>query len=258
MNYNKVQPFFSIITVCYNSEKTIERTIKSVLFQDFKDYEYIVIDGKSTDNTLKILDKYQSNLTYYSEKDGGVYDAMNKGILKAKGHYIAIINSDDWYEKGTFGLIYNEIQKHPNRKIFHGNRLDHYPNGKQKVNGFNHSKFLFRNFRMTYNHPSFFVKKEVYDNNLYDINFPVIADYHFTLKLHMKNPEIFHFIPKTYVNYALGGISSQNMFGVRTNEGIRMRKNLMFPRHKIFLYWLLRQFRLMLKFKHYLILKSQS
>lgn len=91
----------SIITVCYNSKTTIAETIESVLSQSFKNYEYIVIDGGSTDGTVDIIKKYKSKfggrLSYVSEKDKGVYNAMNKGIKKAKGKWIHLLNSDDTY-----------------------------------------------------------------------------------------------------------------------------------------------------------------
>ena len=86
-------PFFSIVTVCYNSDKTIEQTIRSVLAQTYQDFEYIVIDGASTDNTLNIVKRYSEKVEYknkirvYSEKDKGIYDAFNKGCRKAKGTF---------------------------------------------------------------------------------------------------------------------------------------------------------------------------
>ena len=89
--------FFSIITVTFNSERTIEETILSVLNQTCKDFEYIVIDGKSSDNTIGILKKYEKYLTISSLKDNGIADAMNKGILKSNGKWLHILNSDDIY-----------------------------------------------------------------------------------------------------------------------------------------------------------------
>ncbi len=93
-----MSPFFSIITVCLNSEKTIETTIKSVIDQSFTDFEYIIIDGKSSDKTLEIIEKYKdSRIKIISEKDKGIFDAMNKGVSLSKGKWIHILNSDDYY-----------------------------------------------------------------------------------------------------------------------------------------------------------------
>ena len=99
----------SVITVCFNSEKTIARTIESVINQHYSDLEYIIIDGGSKDKTVEIINKYRNELSYFiSEPDQGISDAFNKGIRVASGDIIGIINSDDWYENGTFKLV-NEM-----------------------------------------------------------------------------------------------------------------------------------------------------
>ena len=93
-----MNPVFSVITVSFNSEDTIEETINSVLSQRDINYEYIIIDGKSTDKTYSIINKYSESIDkIISEKDNGLYDAMNKGIALSRGKYISIINSDDYY-----------------------------------------------------------------------------------------------------------------------------------------------------------------
>ena len=98
----KDNPLVSIITVCFNSERTIEQTIKSVLNQTYKEIEYIIVDGQSTDGTLDIINKYSSQIAkIVSEPDEGLYHAMNKGISMATGDIVGIINSDDWYEPYT-------------------------------------------------------------------------------------------------------------------------------------------------------------
>jgi glycosyltransferase involved in cell wall biosynthesis len=92
----------SIVTVSYNAAKTIEQTILSVLDQDYKNIEYVIIDGQSTDGTREIVEKYKDRLGYYvSEPDSGIYDAMNKGVKKATCDIIAFLNADDWYEKSV-------------------------------------------------------------------------------------------------------------------------------------------------------------
>ena len=95
------KPTLTIVTVVYNGEMYIEDTIKSVLSQNCNDdIEYIIIDGASTDNTLNIVNSYKNEISYIiSENDNGIYDAMNKGVLKASGNYIGFINADDFYNK---------------------------------------------------------------------------------------------------------------------------------------------------------------
>ncbi|WP_244822216.1 glycosyltransferase family 2 protein [Dyadobacter pollutisoli] len=109
-------PKFSIITVSYNSEKYIEETIKSVISQSYPNIEYIIIDGESTDGTIDIIKKYESQITYWaSEKDQSMYDAINKGLRKCTGDFIWVINSDDYIpEQDTVQNILIHIQKYPN------------------------------------------------------------------------------------------------------------------------------------------------
>ena len=109
---------FSIITVCYNSEKTIERTIKSVLAQTCKDYEYIIVDGSSKDGTLDIVKRYEplfeGRMKWKSEPDKGIYDAMNKGISMSSGEIIGIVNSDDWLEPDALEKVRTAIEANHN------------------------------------------------------------------------------------------------------------------------------------------------
>lgn len=108
-------PLFSIITICYNSGKVIENTIKSILNQSFTDYEYIIVDGASTDNTLDVLYSYEAyfhgRMKIKSEPDGGIYNAFNKGISRAIGKYIWFVNSDDYIEDDALSNIANFINK---------------------------------------------------------------------------------------------------------------------------------------------------
>ena len=116
----------SIITVSYNSSKTIEKTINSVLSQTYKDVEYIIVDGASSDGTVEIIKEYEplfeGRMKWISEPDNGIYFAMNKGIQMAKGELIGIINSDDWYENDAVEKIvygWSDAGKKP-LSVLHG------------------------------------------------------------------------------------------------------------------------------------------
>ena len=102
----------SVITVCYNSEKTIEKTIQSVINQNFKNIEYIIIDGGSTDNTKKLINKYRNNISIIkSESDKGIYDALNKGIALSSGEIISILHSNDmFYNEETLTKVNKYFQ----------------------------------------------------------------------------------------------------------------------------------------------------
>lgn len=106
---------FSIITVCFNSEQTIERTMRSILTQDFTDYEYIIVDGNSTDGTLDIVKRleplFKGRLKWHSEPDSGIYDAFNKGIRRSAGNYLWIVNSDDLLEPDALAFAADLISR---------------------------------------------------------------------------------------------------------------------------------------------------
>ena len=120
-------PIFSIITVVLNNQELLEATIKSVLNQSFKNYEYIIIDGGSNDRTIDIIKKYENKIDYWvSERDKGLYDAFNKGMMLASGKFIGIINSDDVYTKNSLKIISNYISKYKNIDFIFGSVKKHW------------------------------------------------------------------------------------------------------------------------------------
>ena len=119
-----IKPLLSIITVCFNSEKTIKRTINSILNQSETNFEYIIIDGKSTDSTLKIIESFEDefkkksiHFLYISEKDSGIYQAFNKGIKLSSGDWISFIGSDDYYLKDALKEYFNVIKNNDTKRI---------------------------------------------------------------------------------------------------------------------------------------------
>lgn len=211
---NASLPLISIITVVYNGEKYLQQTIDSVFNQTYKNIEYLIIDGGSTDNTLNIIQNNKDKISnWISEPDNGLYDAMNKGIRLAKGDLIGTINSDDWYELDAVELSVAAFMNNQSAKIIHANRYDVYPNNERVEFKFNTSTFKFKYFSMTYSHPTMFVAKDEYEKHVYNTELKSHSDYQFILEVFLKNQEKdFVHIPKPLVNFRLGGVSGQLSF----------------------------------------------
>jgi len=202
----------SIITVAYNSGKTIEDTIKSVINQHFQEIEYIIIDGGSTDNTLEIVAQYKSAIAHViSEKDKGIYDAMNKGISLATGDIIGILNSDDFYsDADVIAKVVNAFQ--PEIDAVYGNLVYVDPidttkitrtwlSGEYKVGAF------FKGWMPP--HPTFFVRKEVYQKfGTYSMELKSAADYEFMLRVIHKHEIRLAYLNEVTVIMRAGGASN--------------------------------------------------
>lgn len=195
----------TIITVCFNAEKSIKRTIKSVLHQTYDQIEYIIVDGKSNDNTLKIVNSFDTNIKIISEKDNGIYDAMNKGITEAEGDYITFLNADDYYIDDDFiKKITLEIKKTGGvdiycTDIFYGNdsksiRISPSLEG-MKIN-------------MSLNHPGSFVKKNILKRNKFNTKFKIASDYELFLRL-LSNKSTLRIYPIAGCFMEEGGASSK-------------------------------------------------
>ena len=203
------KPLVSIITVCLNSEKTIEQTIQSVINQTYPNIEYIIIDGKSTDRTLEIIDKYRDKISIFvSERDEGLYYAMNKGLKLATGELIGIINSDDWYEPEAVENIVNTFIEDRTAQIFYGN-----------IKSYDKDKFIRIRYPpslkvlhtgMAISHPSVFIKSEVYKRYMFNTKYKIGADYDLMLKLYSKKYE-FRYVNKIIANYRIGGYNELNL-----------------------------------------------
>lgn len=199
----------SVITVVLNCVNTIERTIKSVINQQIGDVEYIVIDGGSTDGTLDIIKKYNNEIAYWiSELDQGLYDAMNKGIKKATGEWIAFMNADDWYEPSAF-VKFRAIAEKASSDIIYG-KVNKFENGKKEgyvgiAQNTNPEEVHGGNI---YCHQGLFIKRKLFEEiGLYDCKYKVLADYDWILKAHNRGivPE---FVDFCVANFTMGGISS--------------------------------------------------
>lgn len=205
----------SIITVCYNSSATIEDTIKSVLSQDYRDIEYILIDGGSTDSTLDIINKYRDRIaSIISEPDEGIYDAMNKGIKNATGEIVGILNSDDFYEAKN--VISEMVSKfNSDTEIVFGDLIFVKPENIEKVTRF-YSLPNFKAWKLRFGwmppHPATFIKKSVYDRfGLYKINYKISADYEVFVRFLLVNKVRYKYMSKTLVRMRDGGVSTSGL-----------------------------------------------
>ncbi len=189
MNKKKLKKkFFSIITVVKNDETNIEKTIKSVLSQNFKNFEYIVIDGKSKDKTLEIINKFNKKLSYIlSEKDNGIYFAMNKGLKLANGHILLFVNSGDLLTKSALKIIYNKFTKNSKIDFVFGTVKRHYSNISITKSGYNPFRLNF-NFDFATSHSTgFFIKlKSLKKVGKFNTRYKCSADYDFYYRAILK------------------------------------------------------------------------
>ena len=205
-----MEPLVTIVTVAFNSERTIEKTIKSVLNQTYPKIEYLIIDGKSGDQTVEIAKTYEEqalkkgySYRIVSEKDRGIYDAMNKGIVLAKGEIMGFINSDDWYEKDAVALSVKTMLK-KQCDITFGDIAIHKADGSRIVKRAKLSRY---ETSRHWNHPTMFVKTSVYRD------FPfrqkgIHDDYgaYLAMKKAGKKVEAVH---RVLANFSMGGASNK-------------------------------------------------
>ncbi|MDC0988826.1 glycosyltransferase family 2 protein [Candidatus Pelagibacter sp.] len=206
----------SIITVSYNSENFIESCINSIISQSYKDIEYIIIDGSSKDNTLKIIQRYSRYVsTIVSEPDKGIYDAMNKGIKIAKGEIIGFLHSDDMYK--------NENVLSKVAKIFKNNAsLDacyadliyvKKINTSRIVRYWKSSKFIKGSFSKGWSppHPTFFVRRSVYERyGNFNLKYPIVSDIELMMRLLEVHNIQTQYLNEIWIKMRLGGLSNKN------------------------------------------------
>jgi len=208
----------SIITVCYNSSATLEKTIFSVANQTYNNIEYIIVDGKSFDNTLAIIKKHQNIVSkWISEPDRGLYDAMNKGISLATGDIIGILNSDDTFHSNS---VIDEVAKFHSQieiEASCGDIIQH--DNQNKVVRYYSSKFWKpKKLKIGYMppHPSIFFKRELFEKyGSYDLGFKIAADYELITRFFLKNNIKWAYNGVTSTSMLVGGLSSSGVSSYR-------------------------------------------
>ncbi len=222
----------SIITATFNSEKTIRSTLQSVDNQTYKNIEHIVIDGKSTDKTLEIVAKFSSVSKVISEKDSGVYFALNKGIKKASGDVIGFLHADDFFANDLILEKIAEKFKDTNADILYAD-LDYvaFENHKKIIRHWKSGDFSFKKLKKGWMppHPTFYVKKSIYDRlGYFDTSFSIAADYDLMLRFLSDKTLKVVYLPEVTVKMRVGGISNRNLKNIlqKSREDLRaMKKN---------------------------------
>lgn len=207
----------SIITVCFNSASTIRDTIESVFTQTYSFIEYIIIDGASTDATMNIIDEYKSRIDHIiSEPDKGIYDAMNKGIAKATGDIIGILNSDDFYENNqVIENIAQSFNDHPDSDLIFGDVIFVKPNQTDVITR-HYSAHHFQPWKLRFGwmppHPATFIKKTAYNQaGIYKLDYKISSDYEMFVRMLMVKKLRFTYLDKVLVRMRSGGVSSSGL-----------------------------------------------
>jgi len=201
-------PLISVITVVFNSENFIERTIRSVLEQNYPNTEYIVIDGGSSDRTLEIVNRFKSKIKYFiSEPDAGIYDAMNKGLAAAKGDWVNFMNAGDiFYSENTLSKVFIKLEC-PAQILYGGVEIDYHKFSRRENPGSPNKLWQ----GMQFSHQSIFVDLKYHKNNLFNINNNITADLEFLYNAY-TNGIIFKKINQIISRVVIGGISEANRY----------------------------------------------
>ncbi|WP_455674367.1 glycosyltransferase family 2 protein [Phocaeicola sp.] len=246
---------FSLITVTFNSAATLRDTIRSVLSQTYPDLEYIIVDGKSKDDTLSIIQEYEAQfkgkLKWVSEKDRGLYDAMNKGFGMATGDVVGIINSDDILaEPDAISKVMSCFAIHPDADVVYADLyyvsqtdtqkiVRHWISGKQSP------------FKYGWHpaHPTFYAKRVVYQKyGAFDLSFKFAADFELMLRLIEKEHVRLTYLREPLVRMRLGGTTSKNLSNILKGNKECVKA---FKKNGIKVSCLYPLFRLLPKFKQY-------
>ena len=204
----------TIITVTFNRAHVIRDAIEGVLRQKYKNYEYIIVDGASKDNTIDILKEYEpkfeGRMRWISEPDKGLYDAINKGIRMATGDVVGIINSDDFFHRDdTFDVIAEAFKDDNTDAIYTDDEEINEKAGKRfRFNGGNFKTWQYR-IGMMPSHPTFYAKKELFEKyGYYKLGYKIAADFELMMRFAYVNKVKMKYVPEAIMTFRLGGVST--------------------------------------------------
>jgi glycosyltransferase involved in cell wall biosynthesis len=209
MYLNKQMNKLSIITINYNNYSGLKKTMQSVFDQTWKDYEYIIIDGGSTDGSKEFIELNSDKINYWiSEPDKGIYNAMNKGISIASGEYLIFINSgDELFNSNSLNIL---ISASSNYDIIYGNILLVNNNGDIYIKKYPISLSLNHFLLSSLPHPSSIIKRNLFVNDMYIESYKIVSDWHFFLKKIIIDNASYIYINENISKFYLNGVSSKN------------------------------------------------
>ncbi len=207
----------SVITVCLNSAETLRDNLESVKNQTYEDIEHIIIDGGSSDNTLEILNSFKNNLVVVSEKDSGIYNAMNKGISLARGEIIGFLNSDDYFYNHDIVEEYADGFSSLSNKIIFGDLQFISRENKRSIRSWVSSEFSDKkiNYGWVPPHPTFYARKELFENyGGFDESLRFAADYDLMIRFLKEFPENNLYLKGYKVKMRYGGETTKNLANI--------------------------------------------
>jgi len=209
----KGSPLISVITVAFNGAATVEKAIRSVIEQTYSNIEYIVVDGGSSDGTLDIIHKYEEKIDYWiSEKDAGIYDAMNKGVQLSAGDMVAFLNADDFYkDPGVLARVAKVMQAEQLDALYGDVEFFRHGNQDDVVRRYNSGRFTAGRLGWGWMpaHPAMFLRRALFERyGLFRTDYRIAGDFEFIARV-FKHPELRHrHLPETLVRMQMGGVST--------------------------------------------------
>ncbi len=228
--------FFSVITINLNNHLGLQKTISSVIEQTFNSYELIVVDGASTDKSIEVIKTFEKNITCWSsEKDNGIYDAQNKGILKAKGEYILFLNSGDFLSSNY--VLQKVYDSKPVEDIVYGDIIIHKNGSTERKKYFPDTLSNYFLITDVIGHQSQFIKRNLFEcYGVYNTQYKIVADYEFFIRMLFKHKISTKHLQVFVSVFDLSGLSSKKEEILSINSERHKIQKIYFPKALVFIY----------------------